>query len=827
MSTDVSHTRPLGRRVAEALLPAIFFLLLSAIFLWQPILTGRVFLPTDLSYRYDYAWKPYENTPGLEVAQNPVLSDVSLYYYPYASYAIDRLRDGDFPFWNPYIMTGTPFFASAQAAVLDPINLLTFTAGPLAYWTWGAWLRLALMGFTTYGFARSLGRSVMASLAAGAIFMVCGFVVPWLNYNVVTSLSWMPMMFWATTRLLQTHRLVWLAATAFAMGGLFMGGHPETQFLVGLAWAFYCLYYLVALRNQPPQGDTRSIGMLARHRFLLLTAATVLGIGLGAAQIVAFLAFLFTTNAMTERISIVDPFDIGQSAIRLAVLFFPNFSGTPLRRNYWVYFTNFNEQSGYIGLLAVALAALGALYWWRRDRLVPFFGVTMLLTMLLAIRAPGLHLIKALPLFNIGQGVRWAIVWSLCGAILAAFGIDAILKMRARSGRLCDVGLGFLSAALAGFAILFLLYIGIKDYRWDESWNTVTSHEEMANLFHPARLMVYWPVIFLGAGALALLALWRGFLSHRVTVALIVLLLYADLWALGSRYNPSTPSEAIYPMVESISYVQQRAGRDRMIGTGSVLVTNTSMLFGLRNLQGYEDVVEARFTELYNPLLLGELFGRFGQAKRDGSRISLHDHRLLQVGAVRYVMSSQRLTLEDDRKVYKFLFNKDRVTIYENLEALPRAYVVFNATIAPDHEAATSALLAPTHDPLRSVVLTAAGQPLSGSDLDARAVPVTWHADTPEEARLEVTLPAPGYLVLSDNYTPDWQATVNNQPATVLRANVAYRAVALPAGRSMVSFYYRPWPVYIALGVSALSLLTILGIAVTHLIGARRKAEAR
>jgi len=199
------------RRLGDRLGPPALFLLLSAAFLWQPLLTGQVFLPTDLSFRYDYLWKALESEPGRVVAQNPLLSDVSDYYYPYAAYAIERLRAGHFPLWNPYILTGTPFFASAQAAVLDPVNLLATLAGPEAYWTWGAWLRLALLGFFTYGFVRCLGRSRAAGLAAGVVFMVCGFVVVWLNYSVVTSLVWLPALFWATTRLMQSGRPAWLA----------------------------------------------------------------------------------------------------------------------------------------------------------------------------------------------------------------------------------------------------------------------------------------------------------------------------------------------------------------------------------------------------------------------------------------------------------------------------------------------------------------------------------------------------------------------------------------------------------------------------------------
>ena len=833
------------RRLLQVFGPPALFMLLSAIFLWQPIFTGRVFLSTDLSYKHDYVWRPYAGIAGASIAQNEVLSDVSDYYYPYAHYAMQRLSEGDFPLWNPYTLTGTPFFASAQGAVLDPINILTYLAGPLDYWGWGAFIRLALIGFTMFGFMRALGRGMAGSIAAGAALMTCGFVTVWLNYSVVTTLAWLPGLLWATTRMMQTGRVIWMAAAGAAMGALLLAGHPETQFLAGFFWGLYGLYWIifaqttmpVALDQAPRVTNHPSPSLL--RRFFLMAGAATLGITLAAVQLLTFMEFLLGSSAIAERSGGGVPFDLGQMALRLAVLFFPNFSGTPIQENYWVPpFTNFNEQTGYIGLVVVALAVAGAVKFFRHDRFVLFFAGVGIIAFLLAIRVPGSEWVRALPLFNIGYGVRWAMVWSVCGAALAAYGLDALLMrpkshatqnspasrtthLAPRTGTYLKAGMGFLATALAAGGVLLVLYLGIRDARWDQAWQPIYSHEKVTRLFHPAQFTLYWPVAFLAAAAIILLAGWRRWLKRGGVATLLVVLLYAELWTFGSRYNPVTPAEAVYPPTKVTDYLSRNLAHERFAGLQNTLRPNVGMTFPLRDMRGFEDVTDNSYSWLY---------GRFENILKLTNEPDLlltrNLQRLLNVASVKYMLTLRKPRVDGDPRPYKSILEDDKVALYENLEALPRAYVVFSATVvALDLQAAKDALLAPTNDPRRSVVLSGGGAPLTGPDLDLSAAPVAWLKDEPEQVELVVDLPAPGYLVLADNYASGWEATVDNRPMPIVRANVTFRAVAVPQGRHTIAFSYRPAMFMVGAITSGLSAATILTIALLYLVRRRRAAR--
>jgi hypothetical protein len=85
--------------------------------------------------------------------------------------------------------------------------------------------------------------------------------------------------------------------------------------------------------------------------------------------------------------------------------------------------------------------------------------------------------------------------------------------------------------------------------------------------------------------------------------------------------------------------------------------------------------------------------------------------------------------------------------------------------------------------------------------------------ETPVEVQLEVEAAAPGWLVRSAKFDPDWEVTLNGQPAAVVRADFLFQAVRVPTGRQVVEFRYQPsmQTTWVALGVR-LGLLLLLGI---------------
>ena len=81
---------------------------------------------------------------------------------------------------------------------------------------------------------------------------------------------------------------------------------------------------------------------------------------------------------------------------------------------------------------------------------------------------------------------------------------------------------------------------------------------------------------------------------------------------------------------------------------------------------------------------------------------------------------------------------------------------------------------------------------------------------------------AEGLLVIASTWYPGVSATVDGDPAEVLRANAAFCAVPLPAGRHRVELIYRPHGLAAGLLVTGLSLLVLVG----WLVARRRRSAA-
>ena len=160
------------------------------------------------------------------------------------------------------------------------------------------------------------------------------------------------------------------------------------------------------------------------------------------------------------------------------------------------------------------------------------------------------------------------------------------------------------------------------------------------------------------------------------------------------------------------------------------------------------------------------------------------------------------------------VYSDDLWEVYENPDAMPRAWIVHQVEVDPSTQRPLKQLIDPGFDLKRIVVID---QPLevpleavSSESADA----VRWVAYEPNRLELDVSTELPGLLVLGEVFYPGWKASVDDRPVKIYRADGLVRAVAVPKGTHRVSVRYEPASVRWGAILSVLTFLGVCGLLV-------------
>lgn len=173
--------------------------------------------------------------------------------------------------------------------------------------------------------------------------------------------------------------------------------------------------------------------------------------------------------------------------------------------------------------------------------------------------------------------------------------------------------------------------------------------------------------------------------------------------------------------------------------------------------------------------------------------------------------------------------------LYRLPDPMPRVWMASRARVISDPDQLLAELMAPAFDPASEVLLEALPRSpdLSG---DSQVETGTSSEDHPpatsgqhppsslvatslrEEGNsrtIDLVVSRPGYLVLAYTHYPGWRASVDGRPAQLLRANYALMALPLEPGEHRVVLRYRPLSLTLGALISGLSLLAMIGVAIS------------
>src|SRR5437899_696556 len=183
---------------------------------------------------YGYRWRPprfnlYIRDPGASAWQ----------YEPMTAKASQRYQHGVLPLWNANQGFGAPLAANMHSSVFYPLALPLLLAPTPAMWDTYLLGRLLLAGVFTFLFLRSLEIGWVGAFGAAAGFMLCGYFMLWINESWLNVDALLPALLYGVERVVQTGARRWILFLAIAVCLAFLGGMPESTFVVVMFAAAY------------------------------------------------------------------------------------------------------------------------------------------------------------------------------------------------------------------------------------------------------------------------------------------------------------------------------------------------------------------------------------------------------------------------------------------------------------------------------------------------------------------------------------------------------------------------------------------------------------
>jgi len=235
---------------------------------------------------------------------------------------------------------------------------------------------------------------------------------------------------------------------------------------------------------------------------------------------------------------------------------------------------------------------------------------------------------------------------------------------------------------------------------------------------------------------------------------------------------------------------------------------NLSVFFHIDSFGEYATILVKRYYLLFNPVR------EFFQLEQMEPWQMNYCKETLNLFNVKYIISSFSLKDKDFN-----LVQGGKVKIYENLGALPRAYLVSKAIMLKDDKKVLKTIQEIDFNLQESILITnreykrAQDDFLKGQeniplgDFKGNAKILKYTANLVE---IETEGNDSSFLVLADNYYPGWKVYVNGIKKNILRVNYNLRGVIVPRGKNKVQFIFDPLSFKMGASISFLTLLIIV-----------------
>ncbi len=721
-------------------------------------------------------------------------SDMFIAGYSFRLFGAEEFRaTGAIPQWNPYLFGGLPFIGAMHGDIFYPTAWLRWIMPVDLAITWGMALHFVLAGWLTFGFARALRLSWTAAITAGVAYELTGIVASQMSPGhdgklFVSALT--PLAFWLLLKAIRGGQR-WVFGAFSLVVALLVLGHFQMCYFLLLALGMWAIYLAFA-DPERPRGQNPWVTLA------LAAVAVTLGVGITALQGLPFLQYVpyspRATGGPNTGWEWVNAYAFPPEEIFTTLL--PQFNG--VLDHYWGR-NPIKFHTEYLGVIPLVLACCGVGA--RSQRRLTFAlltGAVVFLLFAAAGHTPFYRIwFEFMPMMKKMRAV--GMVFFLVAfpvAILAGFGLDRLLN-----GEITVRRLLFLTGGLAVFALL-----GVTGVLQSVAELLVIPQrmEQTALNAEPLRAGAVRLLLFVALAGGAFWAIGVGKVRGATTAALLLTVMSADLWSIDRLFYTFSPRAAeLFRDDPVTTALRQVTPPYRVFDAGGSYPASTLMAYRIPVAVGYH----GNELQAYDQL-----------AGKDRGYANLQTPALLDVLALRFLILPDTITLPGWHRIAATERNTfgNPAVLYEQ-DSTPAYVRVFATAAKVPADQIVPTLLDPRF-PHAQVLLYPDSVSLELPALKPPLPVTTLHATVQQWAPGAMRIAIAGrdsaitHLLVSENWYPDWRATVDGKPVALYQVDGSLIGVPLPPGASEVLLSFESPGYHLGKRVSLISLLLALGL---------------
>lgn len=763
-------------------------------------------------------------------------------------------HEGGYTLWNPNIFCGMPAYAMATGykwfnviyVVTNTVRNIFSAPFNIDYAKWTFYL-LAL-AYSMFFFMMNRTKNRLISLFTSLVTSFSTGIVVFLYIGHVTKLTAIfvfPVLLLLLLNFQKKIKFLDVMLLFFFMPVMFLGWHVQIIFYIFFAVMIYFIYYLArAIKIK----DNFLLKQLLKSAAIFLFAVLV-GLGIQSDNFTQVWEYSPYSTRGTE--SILDKESVSAQKTETAFYDYatswsfspgevltwivPSYYGFgksvyngPLSQNRDVevntYFGQmpFVDVAMYMGVIIFFLAIFSMIINWK-DPFVRYLTILALIATLISFGKTFplfydlmFHYFPFFDKFRVPSMIL--VLVQLSFPMLAGLGIAKIVSLKNENDKKFDNLVRNIFFGLGGIFILTLVlsspikswFIGRIVESGEKGNQLQQIHDYMAEMFlNDARLAFFFSTAVFGF----MFAYLKSSLSRDLMIVGIIVLSLVDIFRINHRGETLKDNVDIEQLFQKPEYVT------------AIESLNDKSTFRIINLKQDGSLGSVQQNSNYNAyFLLQDLYGYSGikpRAYQDYMDIlgSPANQTLWRMANVKYIVLDNAVNLAGLVPV----FSGNKTFVYENQNALPRAYFVDEAQKASAMEILNK-VKNNQFDPKEVAFVEDADIRVDKPDSTA-SVQIEKYAD--ENIFLNVNASGNNFLFLGDTYVgKGWKAYIDGNETKIHRANHNFRGIVIPKGNHKIHFEYLPESFVISRNVSlVLSSLVVLGLLVSVGLNFRKKKE--